>query len=251
MLDYSSETTDGVTKQVYYDTYNANGFPTQVRTVSSSGKTRQTTYKYPFDLSGTSVYDEMINRNILSPVIETVETLDDSLTTFHRTQYGMNHPGNPGLIAPVAEDYQTRKQSSPETRITYNRYDSKGNPVHIVKDNADQVVYFWGYNHKHPIAEITGASYSEVTGRISESTLNSIAAKDEPTPSDWTTLNNLRTQLPKALVTTYTYEPLIGIRKMTDPRGVVTEYEYDTFGRLKKVVQDGEAIESYEYHYRN
>ena len=54
-----------------------------------------------------------------------------------------------------------------------------------------------------------------------------------------------------ALVTTYTYKPLVGIASMTDPRGVVTNYEYDGFGRLKTVTQAGKVIEKYDYHFRD
>ena len=62
---------------------------------------------------------------------------------------------------------------------------------------------------------------------------------------------NLQDALPNALITTYTYKPLVGIATMTDPRKVKTEYDYDTFGRLKKVTQAGKEIEWYDYRYKN
>jgi len=251
VLESSIETIDGISKQVYYDTYNYNGLPTSVRNLLNSGRTLLTTYKYPQDMSGSTVYSTMANRNILTPVIETKEFVDNIQTAFHRTQYGMSHPANANLIAPVSEDYQSGSQNPLETRIAYNRYDSKGNPVHIVKDNAEQVVYLWGYNHKHPIAEIKGASYSDVTAKIAETTLNAIAAKNEPTSTDLSTIDNLRTQLPNALITTYTYRPLIGMLTMKDPREVVTQYEYDSFGRLITVTHAGKVIETYTYNIKN
>jgi uncharacterized protein RhaS with RHS repeats len=81
--------------------------------------------------------------------------------------------------------------------------------------------------------------------------LNAIAANNELNASDSTTINNLRTQLPNAQVTTYTYKPLVGMQSMTDPRGVVTNYNYDSFGRLKSVAKVGRQEEWYDYHYKN
>ena len=249
VLTGSTETIDGVTKGVGY-TYNSYGLPATVTTTLIPGKVYTTNYKYPTEKGGTIVYDTMITRNMLSSIIETRETVNTALTAFHRTEYGMNHPNNANLIAPVSEDYQSGNQSAPETRITYNRYDPKGNPVHLVKDSADNVVYLWGYNNRYPIAEIKGATFSDVTNKVSEASLNTIAAKDEPSPGDWITINGLRNSLTDALVTTYTYIPLLGMQKMTDPRGVVTEYNYDSFGRLITVTEGNKVIEQYDYNYK-
>ena len=62
---------------------------------------------------------------------------------------------------------------------------------------------------------------------------------------------SLQKALPNALVTTYTYKPLVGITTMTDPHGITTKYDYDAFGRLSKVTHIDKAVESYEYHYKN
>jgi len=78
-----------------------------------------------------------------------------------------------------------------------------------------------------------------------------IAAKDKPSSSDWDTINNLRTQLPNALVTIYKYEPLFGISETTNPQGITVYYVYDSFGRLKEIKDgDGKKIEEYEYRLR-
>lgn len=246
VLESSVEKADGLTKNVSY-IHNSSGYPTEISTVLSSGKTQKVNYKYPADMTG-NVYANIRNK---SAVIETREYLDNSLTAFHRTQYGSNHPANANLTAPISEDYQRGDQITAETRITYNLYDLKGNILHITKDNAEQVVYLWGYNNLYPIAEIKGATYSDVTGKVVATTLNSIAAKDNLSALDSTTINNLRTQLPNAQVTTFTYKPLVGIASKTDPRGVVTRYEYDSFGRLLKATEAGKVVEAYEYHYKN
>jgi len=141
----------------------------------------------------------------------------------------------------------------------YYKYDRHGY-IQESKSAGSNVAttYLWGYNYQYPIAEIKNATYSDVTNTIAEATLNSIAAKDNPTSSDLTIINNLRIQLPAAQVTTYTYKLLVGMQTMTDQRGIITYYEYDDFGRLKEVYyyenndkSKKRKVENYDYHYKD
>jgi len=51
-------------------------------------------------------------------------------------------------------------------------------------------------------------------------------------------------------MTTYTYNPLVGISSQCDVAGRITYYYYDSFGRLSYVKdQDGNVIKTYGYHY--
>lgn len=55
-----------------------------------------------------------------------------------------------------------------------------------------------------------------------------------------------------ALMTTYTYDPLIGVTSITDSKDMTTHYEYDVFHRLKTIRDaNGKILESYDYHYYN
>jgi YD repeat-containing protein len=54
-----------------------------------------------------------------------------------------------------------------------------------------------------------------------------------------------------ALLTTYTYEPLIGMTSSTDAKGETTTYEYDNFQRLMNLKdKDGNIVKHMDYHYQ-
>ena len=66
-------------------------------------------------------------------------------------------------------------------------------------------------------------------------------------------LDSLRShpELSGAMVTTYTYDPLVGVTSITDPRGRTTYYEYDEFNRLRQARdQEGHILSQNAYHYR-
>ncbi|EJL68056.1 hypothetical protein [Chryseobacterium populi] len=63
---------------------------------------------------------------------------------------------------------------------------------------------------------------------------------------------NLR--LKDYLITTYTYDPLIGITSITPPSGIREVYIYDTAGRLQEIRQDsktGKLLKEFKYNYKN
>lgn len=65
------------------------------------------------------------------------------------------------------------------------------------------------------------------------------------------TVDELRLYPVAAQITTYTYDPLIGMTSMTDENSQTTYYEYDSFGRLTTVKdQDGNIVKWYDYNYQ-
>ena len=53
------------------------------------------------------------------------------------------------------------------------------------------------------------------------------------------------------LMTSYTYEPLIGITSMTTPNGTKTTYNYDAMARLSSVQNHGNnTVQQHSYHYK-
>lgn len=64
-------------------------------------------------------------------------------------------------------------------------------------------------------------------------------------------VDELRLYPAVAQMTTYTFDPLVGIKTVTDARNYTVHYEYDTFGRLKTVKDENDQIKDhYEYNYQ-
>lgn len=64
-------------------------------------------------------------------------------------------------------------------------------------------------------------------------------------------IDELRLYPADAQMTTYTYEPLVGMTSQCDAANRITYYEYDGLQRLKYIRdQDGNILKSYEYQYQ-
>jgi YD repeat-containing protein len=226
--------------------------PTRMLTADSKGHSILT-YTYrpldkakinaltPLSAGASSAIDSMVARNIISPVIQQAQYVNSSLTQLSLINY---QTWNSHLIAP--QNIQLQLAANPlETRLQYNQYDANGNPLELQKTSDVKEVYLWGYHGQYPVAKILNTTYAVASTYITQSVL------DNP-PDDGTLrsqLNNLRS-IAGALVTTYTYKPLIGMTSVTDPQGKTSFYEYDAFGRLKDIKDlNGNMIKTYDYHY--
>ena len=104
----------------------------------------------------------------------------------------------------------------------------------------------WGYNKEYPIAKVENATYSQVSSYVTP--LQTSSNNGTLTQASFA---SLRSNLPNAMITAYTYNPLIGVSSIASPNGDKTTYEYDNFGRLKAVRdKDGNLLSENEYNFR-
>jgi hypothetical protein len=206
---------------------------------NSTGDVLKTKYFYH---TGNSIHSQ----NRISE-IERIETYkDNGLLSTSKIEYSNAFSDN---VSYLPRTIQTSKGGGTlENRIKYNAYDQYGNPLEVQQQNGTVISYIWGYNKTQPIAKIENATYTEVEPYVGNLQNLSNGTNEA---NLITALNALRTALPNAMITTYTYKPLVGIRTVTDPKGDMQIYEYDEFNRLKEVWDDDDNILSEnQYHYR-
>ncbi len=65
------------------------------------------------------------------------------------------------------------------------------------------------------------------------------------------TIDELRLYPVDAQMTSYTYDPIVGMTSSTDAKGQITYYEYDSFQRLVNIKnKDGNIVKHIDYHYQ-
>lgn len=233
-------------------------YPTTVKETNSDGTVTTRSMKYPLDNSTitdanhTAAKAEMVNRWIVSPVLE------DKATTPHGTQttvwaYKKFSTAYTNNLPLLHRTISQRGAGAQEERYVCHNYDAYGNPIYITRDGTGPVVYIWGYNGRYLIAEIIGATYAEVRNALGVD-MESFSASASPDISRIEALRSVAS-LKNAQISTYSYTPLVGMIKATDARGLSTYYIYDAFGRLKEAyfIENGvkKMLKSYDYHYYN
>ncbi|MEP5338479.1 MAG: RHS repeat domain-containing protein [Algibacter sp.] len=185
----------------------------------------------------------------------------NELLSIQRTNY--NDHGN-DLVLP--KDIQTLKgiynssTNQLQNRIIFQNYYDNGNLKEVSKKEGTTIVYIWGYNDEYPIAKIENASFSDIPTGLYDQVIAISNYDDDRTVGPIGDEGNLRynfnilrnlSALSDAMVTTYTYDPLIGVTSVTDPKGYTMYYEYDDFNRLEQVKDaDGNILSKNEYNYK-
>lgn len=246
-ITYENNAPNGLKKTTQY-TYNSKKQTREIKSLMNDGKTwYRKSFYYPSDYETNPVYKEMIDKNMIAPIVLSEELMtnsDKQNTGISKEKY--NYRISNGI--PVISNYQSSKGTATvKTHVTYDYYDKKGNPIHITIDDKEEITYLWGYNYQYIVAEIKNASMDEVMGIIGD-----IDKFEEANTPDASKLYQLRTQLKNALIRTFTFDPLVGKVSETNAKGVSTYFEYDQLNRLK-YTRDylGNIMDGYLYNYSN
>jgi YD repeat-containing protein len=205
-------------------------------------------YSYPTDFETTSPYNVMVQRNIISPVVQQVKINTTLNKELERTKTNFNLWQSNTVIQP-ATIQKSIDGNALETEATINDYDNKGNILQVTGKDGIVTSYIWGYDQKYPVAKIVGKSYTDAVALsgINLSTVNNTTSTDQTIRTE---TNKLRV-LSNCFVSTYTYKPLTGMTSETDPNGRTTYYEYDNFGRLAYIKdKDNNILKKICYNYQ-
>lgn len=243
---------------------------TSQTTTDSKNDTLTKKLYYPQDLITEPFMSNLISANRIGAPIKIEQLVNGIKTAEEKFVYAQDVSTN-NLLLPknvYSGKFPNNNQNmtSPpvgqlEKKVTYDQYDDKGNVSQYTIEKGIPITIIWGYQEQYPIAKIENATYSEVINQVTNLQNLSNADNDNCLDSEncnekhlRTSLNALRnlTALSDALITSYTYDPLIGVTSMTDPRGETIYYYYDAFNRLEFVKDAlGNILSKNEYHYKN
>ncbi|WP_314244799.1 hypothetical protein [Empedobacter tilapiae] len=233
-------------------TYNYNQIkPIKEVTKNSKGETLTTEYQYPPDLVSdyeqSEIMQEMVKRNMIATPVITKSINEPTVLSEQRTLYKY-FPGTSGnLILPEFVYAKKGKNTTVNDRkITYNSYDAKGNLTQYTLENGIPVAIIWGYNGQYPVAKIEGSTFANATSKLAN-----YLTKIQNGTLTATEQSTIRTLIPDAMLTSYTYKPLIGVTSITGPNGQSEFYNYDSSNRLQSIVNEkNEVIKTFEYNYK-
>lgn len=237
------------------------------KTDFSDGNLYETKYKYARDF-GTG--GDLNTENFTSIPIETTKyknsvSVYKSKVNFSRSWLGHN------ILLPSSQQSANdiskinTANEAYENDIIYGEYDNKGNLLEYTTKSGTPTTIIYGYNRTLPIAKIHGISYNSLmtemglSGNLGNYELLEICQKsnddaDLVQGSDETdfitSLDNFRKQMHNYQVTTYTYDPSVGVRSITSPNGIRETFDYDSASRVKSVNDmEGKILKEYNYNF--
>lgn len=213
------------------------------------GTITESFYKYVSDKNN----QRLIAANMTGVLLETEKKVNGKTVITTETKY--DNPVNyfPSAIVSLNANDQSRK-----TLVRYDVYDDRGNLVQYTGNidpltsigNPTTIIY--GYNQTLPIAKIIGAKLSDI-GSLADDII--AKSNTENSLSEETDLMNSLDQfrnLPSLdgfLITTYTYDPEIGITSVTAPNGQRELYKYDNNRRrIETIDTNGNILQETKYH---
>lgn len=265
-----------IEKTNFYSPDYKHTYPKETFTTGSMAETLKTNFQYPQDITAASsqygMMQSLILKNEISDPVVTQTLTDNTVTSEIRTIYDEFASSTGTMTLPKSIYLKKGENAAEEDRkITYNSYDSKGNITQYTMENGTPVSVIWGYNKTQPIVKVEGAifdnikSHALITAAITAADNDYFSVQGQ-TPAETeqsliTTLDNLHkgVDFKDFLLTTYTYDPLVGVQTVTPPSGIREYYFYDSSGRLQSVKikeKDASGIEVFriikenEYHYK-
>jgi YD repeat-containing protein len=136
-----------------------------------------------------------------------------------------------GLKEFFYEGFEENSSAAAGNAHTGSKYWNSNYTVQFVKPNSrSYVIQWWNYaNNKWNFNSQAYTGSRTLTGPV----------------------DDIRIFPVDALMSTYTYNPILGITSQTDPSGRVNYYEYDKLGRLLLVRDDeGKIIQKIDYKYQ-
>ncbi|PWN59135.1 hypothetical protein [Chryseobacterium oncorhynchi] len=235
-MDYTSSIHNNLTKSV---------------TTFPDNTIQETSYQYAHEQNNT----DMITANMIGIPLQTEVKENGKVISKTRSIYGKNAQTS-NLVLPVSEQkFDTDNASSAQNIISYDQYDVNGNILQYTTKGSIPTAIIWGYKNTQPIAKIEGATYQEALALaadiIAKSNEDVDVDKEKALMNAMDTYRN-QSAFKNHSITTYTYDPQVGVTSITPPTGIREFYKYDSMNRLQSVVDaSNNILKEFSYHYKN
>jgi len=177
-------------------------------------------------------------------VLEATDPIPLSDFKFSNQRYSGTLPDEGQTINFQMDVFDDKYTTEPKLQLNYKLKNKIKEKLNKTKPTES---YIWGYNYTYPIAKIENATYDDALSALTHS-IDDLQTKGKDALIE--IFNKLRDDLPEAMITSYTYKPLIGMTSETCPNGKTTHFEYDDFGRLVRIRDHNlDIIKVYEYNY--
>ena len=161
------------------------------------------------------------------------------------------------IIVPETQISSSTDENGSLVSLHYDKHDNNGNILQYHKENDIDNSFIWGYHNQLVVASIANSEYAEVEQFVADikiySNLDTGNCFDSGTCEEKelrNRLNALRSSLPNSHISTYTYDPGIGLTSITDQSGKTEYYRYNEFNKLELSYNHNENIlKKHEYNY--
>ncbi|SDH98964.1 hypothetical protein SAMN05421846_103147 [Chryseobacterium taeanense] len=259
---YSSSGSSPVMTETSYSYDNPLHFqPTKIKVTFSDGNIKETNTYYAHE-KGNQL---MINRNMIGIPLENISTkkIGDSSKILSKNEIvfpaSLPNSQSGNLILPLSDLSYNLQSNLMSNEVTYDLYDVKGNiSQYTVKGNTP-ITLIWGYNKTKLIAKLENAKLTDIPQSLIDDIVNA-SDNDAQQSNDASesaliiSLDNFRknSSLSSYPITTYTYDPLIGLTSVSNPAGMREAYIYNFANGLKEIRENsktGNIFKEYKYNY--
>lgn len=243
---------------------------TLTKVISPDFSERLNSYSYAHEKGN----QYLIDKNMIGIPLETITTkkkdsadangkvISQALTKYPTSQAEADAETNglPLHYEVLSKDLQN---ATMHKEVSYDKYDDKGNILQYTVKNGVSTMIVWGYNKTQPIAKVEGKfNYLDIDNEaiaiVTASNNDATAPPNNDESTFLTALDTFRRSVEQLArtdvqITTYTYDPLIGVRSITPPSGIREVYIYDTANRLKEIREQsktGRILKEFKYNYK-
>lgn len=211
-------------------------------TENSNGRKVEKLIKYPYTDLNQDIYQEMINRNMLSyPVLE--NNYSNNILQ-KEIQYNYTLLNKKHVLLTSIKDLYNDNYAIIRNEFKYNIL---GRLVESKDYSGLSQTYLWSYNGRNLKATLANLTLNDALTTVSKDVIDCSVISP-----DWNNITkNLRTKYPYSQIKYYDYNNNGSLKTIINENELTTNYSYDLNERLKaRLDHDQHLIEDYSYNFK-